>query len=81
ATRLNTPASPVNTAAQFAKLIAQKTVNPDKTGEIQKGSEGEAQNPKDPSDLAGALANAADFIEGKFGNEAATAFKGIVIAN
>ncbi|NDV25922.1 hypothetical protein [Desulfovibrio sp. JC010] len=81
ATRLNVSASPVNTADQFADLIAQKTVSPDKTGEIQKGSEGDAQNPKDPSDLAGALAGAADFIEGKFGHDAATAFKGIVIAN
>lgn len=80
ATHLNTPASPVNTADQFAKLIAQKTVSPDKTGKNQNGIEGE-QNPKDPSDLAGALANAADFIEGKFGHDAATAFKGIVIAN
>lgn len=81
ATRLNTPASPVNTADQFADLIAQKTVAPDKTGETQKGAEGDGQNPKDPSDLAGALANAAEFIEGKFGHEAATAFKGIVISN
>ncbi|WP_321400642.1 hypothetical protein [Maridesulfovibrio sp.] len=81
ATRLNTPASPVNTADQFAELIAQKTVSPDQTGKTQKGSEGESNNPKDPSDLAGALAGAADFIESKFGHEAATAFKGIVIAN
>ncbi|TIH11704.1 hypothetical protein D0S45_19480 [Marinifilum sp. JC120] len=81
ATRLNVSASPVNTADQFAELIAQKTVNPDKTSKNQKGAEGDVQNPKDPSDLAGALANAADFIEGKFGHEAATAFKGIVIAN
>ncbi|NDV24364.1 hypothetical protein [Desulfovibrio sp. JC022] len=81
ATRLNVSASPVNTADQFAELIAQKAVNPDKTGENQKGAEGDFQNPKDPSDLAGALASAADFIEGKFGHEAATAFKGIVIAN
>ncbi|WP_319762820.1 hypothetical protein [Maridesulfovibrio sp.] len=81
ATRLNTSAPPVNTADQFAQLIAQKTISPDQTDKIQKGSEGDAQIPKDPSDLAGALASAADFIEGKFGHKAATAFKGIVIAN
>ncbi|WP_415718999.1 hypothetical protein [Maridesulfovibrio sp.] len=80
ATRLSVSAPPVNTADQFADLIAQKTVAPDQTGKNQKGSNEEVTS-KDPSDLAGALASAADFIEGKFGHEAATAFKGIVIAN
>ncbi|CCO22742.1 hypothetical protein [Maridesulfovibrio hydrothermalis] len=77
ATRLNVSAPPVNTADQFAKLIAQKTVAPDNTGEVQKGD----KESKNPDELAGALANAADFIENKFGHDAATAFKGIVIAN
>lgn len=80
ATRLNVSAPPVNTADQFADLIARKTVLQDNTGEIQKGSAKDGQTSKDPSDLAGALANAADFIEGKFGHEAATAFKGIVVS-
>lgn len=81
ATRLNVSAPPANTADQFAELIAQKAVEPDSSGKTQKGSEGEAQSSKDPSELAGALSRAADFIENKFGHEAATAFKGIVISS
>ncbi|WP_432738347.1 hypothetical protein [Maridesulfovibrio sp. FT414] len=81
ATRLNVSAPPVNTADQFAEMIAQKTVAPDQTGKTQKGAEEGEQTSKNPSELTGALSRAAEFIEGKFGSEAATAFKGIVIAN
>ncbi len=80
ATRLNVSAPPVNTADQFADLIAQKTISPDKTDESKKGTQENGQPSKDPSELAGALANAADFIENKFGHDAATAFKGIVVS-
>lgn len=81
ATRLNVSASSVNTADQFADLIASKTVLPKNTSEIQEGAAENGQTSKDPSELADALANAADFIESKFGHDAATAFKGIVISN
>lgn len=70
ATRLNVSAPPVNTADQFADLIAQKAVVTDTES-----------SPKDPSELASALADASNFIEDKFGKDAATAFKGLVIAN
>ncbi|MBI9112933.1 hypothetical protein [Maridesulfovibrio ferrireducens] len=82
ATRLNVSAPPVNTANQFADLIAQKTVATEtSSNNIQKGALENEPSSKDPSELAGALADASDFIENKFGKDAATAFKGIVIAN
>ncbi|SMF27926.1 hypothetical protein [Desulfovibrio gilichinskyi] len=82
ATRLNVSAPPVNTAEQFADLIAQKTVSSKTSGaEAQKGALENGQSSKDPSELAGALAEASNFIESEFGKDAATAFKGIVIAN
>ncbi len=80
ATRLNVSAPPANTADQFADLIAQKTVGPDSSGKTQKGADDGASTVKDPSELAGALSRAADFIENKFGHDAATAFKGIVVS-
>ncbi len=72
--RLNVSAPPVNTADQFADLIAQKAVVPD-------NSDKAVQPSKDPSELASALSDASNFIEDKFGKDAATAFKGLVIAN
>ncbi|WP_291325147.1 hypothetical protein [Desulfovibrio sp. UCD-KL4C] len=82
ATRFSVSASPVNTAEQFADLIAQKSVS-SKTAvqETQKGALENGQSSKDPSELARALAEASNFIENEFGKDAATAFKGLVIAN
>ncbi|OEU67083.1 MAG: hypothetical protein BA863_02090 [Desulfovibrio sp. S3730MH75] len=82
AARLNVSAPPVNTADQFADLIAQRAVVPDNSDKaVQQGDLESAKSSKDPSELASALTDASNFIENKFGKEAATAFKGLVIAN
>lgn len=82
AMRLNASTSSVNTSEQFAELIAQKAVSSKtSTSKAQKEASESGQYSKNPSELADALAEASDFIESEFGRDAATAFKGIVIAN
>lgn len=78
ATHLNVSVTPENTNDQFADLITQKTISVDLSAKAEEGTDPET---RDSSELAGALSRAAGFIEERFGHDAATAFKGIVVSS
>ncbi|WP_320171286.1 hypothetical protein [Maridesulfovibrio sp.] len=80
ATRLNVSAPSANTSDVFADIMAQKIASSSTAGKTKENTAEDTESPKDPSGLTEALSRTADFIESEFGQNAATAFKGIVLS-
>lgn len=67
-----------NVQNTFASMIADKAVKPETSDSPEKG-ESAKDSTADSSSLAKSLENAANFIKNEFGDDASTAFMGIVI--